>query len=88
MHRCVRAGRVCNNLGGALLRRGPAYTELALYAQVGADGVLRLVNQLGIALGDTPDEILSRLQSGDYGADAVVHDPAQAAVRIRTTQST
>ena len=79
---CIGAsvlGGVCNNSGGALVRRGPAYTELALYAQVGDDGVLRLVNHLGIALGDTPEEILSRLQSGDYGADAVVHDPAQAA---------
>jgi len=79
---CIGAsvlGGVCNNSGGALVRRGPAYTELALYAQVGEDGVLRLVNHLGIALGDTPEEILSRLQAGDYGVDAVVHDPALAA---------
>lgn len=79
---CIGAsvlGGVCNNSGGALVRRGPAYTELALYAQLGEDGTLRLVNHLGIALGNTPDEILSRLQAGDYGADAVVHDPAQAA---------
>jgi len=79
---CIGAsvlGGVCNNSGGALVRRGPAYTELALYALVGEDGVLRLVNHLGIALGDTPEEILSRLQAGDYGADAVVHDAAQAA---------
>lgn len=79
---CIGAsvlGGVCNNSGGALVRRGPAYTELALYAQRGDDGVLRLVNHLGIALGETPEEILSRLQAGDYGADAIVHDPAQAA---------
>lgn len=79
---CIGAsvlGGVCNNSGGALVRRGPAYTELALYAQVDEEGVLRLVNHLGIALGDTPEEILTRLQAGDYGADAVVHDPAQAA---------
>ncbi|MDR7068478.1 D-lactate dehydrogenase [Pseudoxanthomonas japonensis] len=79
---CIGAsvlGGVCNNSGGALVRRGPAYTELALYAQVDEDGALRLVNHLGIALGDTPEEILTRLQAGDYGADAVVHDPAQAA---------
>ena len=79
---CIGAsvlGGICNNSGGALVRRGPAYTELALYAQRGDDGVLRLVNHLGIALGDTPEEILSRLQAGDYGIDAVVHDPAQAA---------
>lgn len=34
---CIGAsvlGGICNNSGGALVRRGPAYTELALYAQV------------------------------------------------------
>ncbi|MBD9480411.1 D-lactate dehydrogenase [Pseudoxanthomonas sp. PXM02] len=79
---CIGAsvlGGVCNNSGGALVRRGPAYTELALYAQLGEDGTLRLVNHLGITLGDTPEEILSRLQSGDYTTDAVVHDPSRAA---------
>ena len=59
-------GGVCNNSGGALCERGPAYTQLALYAQVGEDGVLRLVNHLGIELGDTPEEILTRLEAGDY----------------------
>ncbi len=79
---CIGAsvlGGVCNNSGGALVRRGPAYTELALYAQVGDDGVLRLVNHLGIALGDTPEQILSRLQAGDYAADDIIRDPARAA---------
>ena len=79
---CIGAsvlGGVCNNSGGALVRRGPAYTEMALYAQLGEDGVLRLVNHLGIALGETPEEILSRLQAGDYAADDVIHDPARAA---------
>ena len=79
---CIGAsvlGGVCNNSGGALVRRGPAYTELALYAQRGDDGVLRLVNHLGIALGDTPEEILTRLQSGDYASETIVHDPARAA---------
>ncbi len=79
---CIGAsvmGGVCNNSGGALVRRGPAYTELALYAQLGEDGVLRLVNHLGIALGDAPEQILSRLQAGDWDAMDVVHDPAHAA---------
>ncbi|KKW67565.1 lactate dehydrogenase [Lampropedia cohaerens] len=68
---CIGAsvlGGVCNNSGGALVRRGPAYTQLALYAQVDADGQLRLVNHLGIALGDSPEEILTRLQEGRYDA--------------------
>ncbi|MGG2398996.1 D-lactate dehydrogenase [Pseudomonas sp. SH1-B] len=66
---CIGAsvlGGICNNSGGALVRRGPAYTELALYAQVKDDGSLELVNHLGIELGDSPEEILSRLQKGDY----------------------
>ena len=79
---CIGAsvlGGICNNSGGALVRRGPAYTELALYAQLGADGVLRLVNHLGIELGDEPERILARLQAGDYRAEDIVHDPARAA---------
>ncbi len=46
---CIGAsvlGGVCNNFGGALVRRGPAYTELALYARVNDDGQLELVNHL------------------------------------------
>jgi len=65
---CIGAsviGGVCNNSGGALVRRGPAFTELALYAQVHADGRLELVNHLGIRLGDTPEEILGRLDRGE-----------------------
>lgn len=71
---CIGAsvlGGICNNSGGALVRRGPAYTELALYAQVDAHGRLQLVNHLGIALGDTPEQILQRLQAGDYRASDV-----------------
>lgn len=66
---CIGAsvlGGICNNSGGALVRRGPAYTELALYAQVKDDGSLELVNHLGIELGNDPEEILTRLQNGDY----------------------
>ncbi|GHH60281.1 D-lactate dehydrogenase [[Pseudomonas] boreopolis] len=79
---CIGAsvlGGICNNSGGALVRRGPAYTQLALYAQVGEDGVLRLVNHLGIRLGDTPERILARLQAGDYDEADIVDDPALAA---------
>ena len=65
---CIGAsvlGGVCNNSGGALIRRGPAYTELALYAEVRADGSLALVNHLGLDLGVTPEEILTRVERGD-----------------------
>jgi len=67
---CIGAsvlGGVCNNSGGALVRRGPAYTEMALYAQLGADGQLELVNHLGVQLGSTPEEILGRLERREFG---------------------
>ena len=79
---CIGAsvlGGICNNSGGALVRRGPAYTELALYAQVDAQGQLQLVNHLGIALGDTPEQILQRLQAGDYTAADVGDGDGRAA---------
>ncbi|MDC9824732.1 D-lactate dehydrogenase [Devosia sp. ZB163] len=67
-------GGVCNNSGGSLVQRGPAYTELSLFAQIGADGQLELVNHLGIDLGTTPEEILDRLQSGSYAPEDVRHN--------------
>jgi D-lactate dehydrogenase len=66
---CIGAsvfGGVCNNSGGALVQRGPAYTEMAIFAQVDATGQLSLVNHLGIELGDTPEDILGRLQRRDF----------------------
>ncbi|MDA5557768.1 D-lactate dehydrogenase [Shimia sp. MMG029] len=59
-------GGVCNNSGGALCERGPSYTELALFARIDETGALELVNHLGIELGDTPEEMLTRLEAGDY----------------------
>ncbi|MGX9357121.1 D-lactate dehydrogenase [Roseobacteraceae bacterium S113] len=67
---CIGAsivGGVCNNSGGSLIERGPSYTELSLYARISEAGELELVNHLGIALGETPEEILSRVQNGTFG---------------------
>lgn len=75
---CIGAsimGGVCNNSGGALVQRGPAYTELSLYAQITADGQLELVNHLGINLGASPEDILGRLDRGDFN-EADVQDGA------------
>ncbi len=72
-------GGVCNNSGGALIRRGPAFTQLALYARVGEDGGVSLVNHLGIELGNDPEEILSRLDSGRYEESDVWHDTGRLA---------
>ena len=78
---CIGAsivGGVCNNSGGSLVRRGPAYTELSLFAQLDRDGKLQLVNRLGIRLGDTPEEILTRLENGDYTPADIAHDAGLA----------
>lgn len=64
-------GGVCNNSGGALIQRGPAYTELALFARLDAEGNLRLVNRLGIDLGDDPEAMLARLEAGTFDAAPV-----------------
>ena len=66
---CIGAsviGGICNNSGGALVQRGPAYTEMALYAQLIEQGELQLVNHLGIDLGETPEEILENLDNQRY----------------------
>lgn len=66
---CIGAsviGGICNNSGGALVQRGPAYTEMALYAQLTEKGELQLVNHLGIDLGETPEEMLANLENQRY----------------------
>lgn len=66
---CIGAsviGGICNNSGGALVQRGPAYTEMALYAQLNEQGELQLINHLGIDLGETPEEILENLEHHHY----------------------
>ncbi len=59
-------GGVCNNSGGSLVHRGPAYTEFALYAKVNKDDKLELVNELDINLGSNPEEILLNLENNNY----------------------
>ncbi|AET93416.1 D-lactate dehydrogenase [Burkholderia sp. YI23] len=77
---CIGAsvlGGISNNSGGSLVHRGPAYTEMAVFAAVDASGSLRLVNHLGIELGGTPEEMLSRIESGAF-ADADIREGAAA----------
>ncbi|HWJ69539.1 MAG TPA: D-lactate dehydrogenase [Sphingobium sp.] len=79
---CIGAsvlGGVCNNSGGSLVQRGPAFTELALFARISADGRLDLVNHLGIDLGDDPETMLARLEAGDFSPAAIAHDPGKRA---------
>ncbi|HEV2597868.1 D-lactate dehydrogenase [Sphingopyxis sp.] len=78
---CIGAsvvGGICNNSGGALVRRGPAYTEYALYGRVEEDGRLLLENRLGIALGEDPETILANLEQGRFGDEDIVADDRSA----------
>ncbi len=71
---CIGAsvfGGICNNSGGSLVQRGPAYTEYALFAKVDERGTLQLVNHLGIALGSDPEIALERLEAGRFEPDEI-----------------
>lgn len=71
---CIGAsvlGGISNNSGGALVQRGPAYTEMALYGRVTAEGRLELVNHLGVKLDSDPVKALARLESGALTADEI-----------------
>ena len=72
-------GGVANNSGGALIKRGPAYTELSLFAQIDKNGELKLVNHLGIELGDTPEEIIGNLASGNFSTSPSATDKKASA---------
>ena len=81
---------MANNAGGALCKRGSSYTEYALYARVNEQGTLELIDHLGIRnLGETPEEILTRLEAGEF-TDADLIDDGRVASdndyvnRIRT----
>lgn len=71
---CIGAsiiGGICNNSGGALVHRGPAYTEQALYARLDENGALVLVNHLDIELGSNPETILNNLEKQHYNPSDV-----------------
>ena len=79
---CIGAsvtGGICNNSGGSLIRRGPAFTQFSLFACIDADGQLRLVNHLGMALGDDPEQILANLESGRFARDDLPAEPGRMA---------
>jgi D-lactate dehydrogenase (quinone) len=75
---CIGAsvfGGVCNNSGGALIHRGPAFTQMTLYAQIDDVGQVHLVNHLGIRLGNDPETILKRVEAGDFRPEDIEDDP-------------
>ena len=72
---CIGAsivGGVCNNSGGNLINRGPAYTELSLFAKVDANNELKLINHLGIELGESPEDILYNLENKNFDKENIV----------------
>ena len=82
---CIGAsviGGICNNSGGSLVQRGPAYTEMSLYARIDENGKLTLVNHLGIDLGVTPEQILSKLDDDRVKDEDVQHDGRHAPITI------
>ena len=71
---CIGAsviGGICNNSGGNLVNRGPAYTELSLFVRLDSQMKLQLVNHLGIELGDSPEEIITNLQNVNFDPDRI-----------------
>ncbi|WP_244944810.1 D-lactate dehydrogenase [Kocuria salsicia] len=71
-------GGIANNSGGSQVRKGPAFTEHAIYARVTEDRRVELVNHLGISLGDDPAQVLGRLQRGDWDPADVTPPPADS----------
>ncbi|MFD2758660.1 D-lactate dehydrogenase [Gulosibacter faecalis] len=71
-------GGIANNSGGSQVRKGPAFTQHAIYARVNSENQVELVNHLGIELGDDPAQILDRLQRGDWDAASVTPPPADS----------
>lgn len=73
-------GGIANNSGGSQVRKGPAFTEHAIFAWVDEHGRIELVNHLGIELGDDPEQMLDRLERGGWDAAAVTPPPTDSLV--------
>ena len=71
---CIGAsviGGICNNSGGNLVNRGPAYTELSLYVRLDENRNLELVNHLDIDLGSKPEEMINNLENKMFDKDNI-----------------
>lgn len=78
---CIGAsvlGGICNSSGGSLIRRGPAFTQRALFARVTAAGEVELVNHLGLRVGGEAEAILERVERGAFSPAEIEHDPSLA----------
>jgi D-lactate dehydrogenase (quinone) len=63
------------------------YTQMAVFAQVDAAGKLHLVNHLGIRLGDTPEDVLRRLDRGEFPEADIQPDAGAASDRNYVTHA-
>ncbi|WP_212625436.1 D-lactate dehydrogenase [Pseudomonas sp. PP3] len=74
---CIGAsvfGGICNNSGGSLVQRGPAYTQMTVYARVTDEGTLELVNHLGLNFDCSEEELLARLDEGKFSDADIIHN--------------
>jgi D-lactate dehydrogenase len=79
---CIGAsvvGGIANNSGGALIHRGPAYTQMTVFARIDETGEVQLVNHLGIRLGNDPEKILGALDRNDFTEADIEYDPRRFA---------
>lgn len=79
---CIGAsvlGGISNNSGGALIHRGPAYTQMALFARVNENGEIELVNHLGIRLASDPEEMLDALDKDSFTEADIEYDSSRLA---------
>lgn len=79
---CIGAsvvGGICNNSGGALIRRGPAYTQFALFARVDEAGAIHLINHLGVKLGTDPEQILDKLDRDAFAESDIDYNSSGSA---------
>jgi D-lactate dehydrogenase len=71
-------GGIANNSGGALVKRGPAYTEMSVFATINDQGELVLVNHLGVELGDSAEEVIQNLSTGNFDTESLAQGNRQA----------
>jgi len=79
---CIGAsvvGGICNNSGGALIHRGPAYTQFALFARIDESGAIHLVNHLGVNLGDDPEKMLDMLDRDAFTEPDIEYNSSRSA---------
>src|SRR5262245_27939079 len=71
---CIGAsvfGGICNNSGGALIRRGPAFTQMTVFARIDDSRDPQLINHLGVNLGNDPETILDRLDRDTFTEEEI-----------------